>query len=67
MLGAIVTQSHAHQYGYGYPNQGPPPQQQPSAVQQCPDGSTIPAGNYCPAPAQAPQSYPPHQGTGERG
>lgn len=57
MLGALLARPRAYPYPYHpyaqQPYQQPyvehAPQQAP-AMQQCPDGSTIPAGNYCPEP-----------------
>lgn len=56
VLGSVIA--HRHVYPYGYVNQAPPPPP-PPATQQCPDGSTVPAGNYCPEPAPAPAPAPP--------
>ena len=54
MLGAALARPRVYPYPYQpyvqhpyvYPNQAPPAQA--PAAQQCPDGSTVPAGNYCP-------------------
>ena len=58
-LGVVIGSAiaHRHVYPYGYSTQAPPP-----PAQQCPDGSTIPAGSYCPeppAPALPPAPAPP--------
>ena len=47
-----------------YPPPPPPPPPPPVVIKECPDGSTIPAGHYCPAPpvvapAPAPVAPPP--------
>ena len=59
VLGVVIGSAIAHRqvYPYGYHTQAPPP-----PAQQCPDGSTIPAGSYCPeppAPALPPAPEPP--------
>ena len=54
MLGAALARPRVYPYPYQpyvqhpyvYPNEAPPAQA--PAAQQCPDGSTVPAGNYCP-------------------
>jgi hypothetical protein len=53
MLGAALARPRVYAYPYQpyvqqpvYPNQAPPAQA--PATQQCPDGSTVYAGNYCP-------------------
>lgn len=60
MLGALLARPRVYPYPYQPYAQQPYVQQQPyveqapaqqaPAMQQCPDGSTIPAGNYCPEP-----------------
>ena len=59
VLGVVIGSAIAHRqvYPYGYHTQAPPP-----PARQCPDGSTIPAGSYCPepqAPALPPAPEPP--------
>jgi hypothetical protein len=64
ILAAVVGSAIAQGYVYGQP--GPvtyaPPVPPPPLAQDCPDGSTIPAGIDCPAPpapAPAPVPIPP--------
>jgi len=59
VLGSAVSQRQVPRYGY--PSQAPPPTA-PTTL-QCPDGSTIPVGSYCPAPPPAAPAPP----MGERG
>jgi hypothetical protein len=54
MLGSVIARPYV--YPYPPPVVYAPPA--PVATQQCPDGSTIPAGSYCPA-APAPVAPPP--------
>ena len=61
VLGAMVAQPRV--YRYPYPQAAYPQQPQ---MQQCPDGSTIPVGAYCPAP-QAPAQPPPAEPPVPRG
>jgi hypothetical protein len=64
MIGSMMVPRPV--YVYPVP---PPPQHAAPATQQCPDGSVIPVGSYCPAPPQAaPAPAPaPAPERGERG
>src|SRR4029453_7018355 len=67
IVGVLVGSVIARPPVYVYPMPPPPPAA--PATQQCPDGSIIPAGSYCPeppspAPAPAPAPAPER---GERG
>ena len=59
MLGSVLVPRPV----YVYPVPAPPPPA--PATQQCPDGSIIPVGTYCPAPPQAAPAPAPERG--ERG
>ena len=56
-LGAMIARPRAYYY-YPYPQATYPQQQPQPQMQQCPDGSTIPVGSYCPAQPAPAQSYP---------
>ncbi len=64
IIGSAIARPRVERYYYPYEAQPPPPlPQQAPAIQQCPDGSTIPMGSYCAAPPP-PAPLPP---MGERG
>jgi len=59
MLGSIYAYRYAYPRVVYVPVAYPPPAPAPAVMQQCPDGSTIPAGSYCPSPPPAAAPLPP--------